>query len=174
MSRARRVAKGAHGRGGSPVDVLRGESLPSSAPALLEIPAALLAELEDRARRAAPEECCGILMGRAAGAGEPARVVAAPTAENVWPGDRTRRYEIAPETLLAEHRRAREAGRDVVGYYHSHPGGEAAPSAFDRERAWPGVTYLIVSPARREARAWRLAAEGGGFDELEVVAREEC
>lgn len=44
-------------------------------------------------------------------------------------------------TLLIED----ELGLDVVGFYHSHPGGPPRFSATDAARAtWPGVSYLLV------------------------------
>ena len=70
--------------------------------------------------------------------------------------------------MLAAHKEARSLGLDVVGYYHSHPDHPARPSEFDREHAWPGMSYLIVSVEKRqvvEARSWRLADDREGYDE---------
>ena len=39
----------------------------------------------------------------------------------------------------------RRAGLDIVGYYHSHPDHASYASIRDREDAWPGYHYLIVS-----------------------------
>jgi len=83
---------------------------------------------------------------------------------------------MAPETVLATLRRARERGFELVGYYHSHPDHPAEPSATDRESAWPGVSYLIVPVAAGEAgraRSWRLAADRSGFVEETVIVVEE-
>jgi proteasome lid subunit RPN8/RPN11 len=59
---------------------------------------------------------------------------------------------------------ARAQGLEVVGYYHSHPAGPPRPSAFDRERAWPELSYLIVTPAG-EAHSWRLGGDGAFVEE---------
>ncbi|MDH3403526.1 MAG: M67 family metallopeptidase, partial [Acidobacteriota bacterium] len=108
------------------------------------------------ARGAAPEECCGILVGRrSAGAAVVTRVVAG---ENAGLRDRERRYEIDPRLLLAAWRAARAAGEDVVGFYHSHPGGRCRPSAGDAAAALPGMSYVIVAPGRR---AWETASWHG-------------
>ena len=116
-----------------------------------------------------PEECCGFLIGRAGG---DATVV-----ERVLPvanerqDSRHNRYVINPETVLAAHKEARAAGADVVGYYHSHPDHPSRPSDFDREHAWPGLSYLIVSVQNgraADARSWRLADDRDRFDE-EVI-----
>ena len=61
------------------------------------------------------------------------------------------RYQIAPEELMAVQREAREEGRDVVGYYHSHPDHPARPSETDRRLAAEGlsdgVVHLVVGVA---------------------------
>jgi len=56
----------------------------------------------------------------------------------------------------------------VVGFYHSHPDAPAQPSGFDREHAWPGYCYLIVSVRQgdpQEMRNWLLREDRSGFDE---------
>src|SRR5206468_228314 len=58
---------------------------------------------------------------------------------------RHNRYLISPETVLAANKEARALGLDVAGYYHSHPDHPARPSEFDRDHAWPGLSYVIVS-----------------------------
>ena len=58
--------------------------------------------------------------------------------------DDPHRYLIAPDDLRRLEREVREAGPEIVGYYHSHPDHPAAPSAFDAEHAWPWYSYLIV------------------------------
>ena len=92
-------------------------------------------------------------------------------ADNERDDSRHNRYLINPETLLAAHKQARALGLDVVGYYHSHPDHPARPSEFDREHAWPGVSYLIVSVEKgnvADIRSWRLADDREKFDEEEI------
>ena len=88
---------------------------------------------------------------------------------------RHNRYLISPETVLAAHKEARALGLDVVGYYHSHPDHPARPSEFDREHAWPGVSYLIVSVEKRQGcrrrASWRLTDDRERFDEEEIDCR---
>jgi proteasome lid subunit RPN8/RPN11 len=77
--------------------------------------------------------------------------------------DRRRCYVLAPADLAASVREARERSLDLLGYYHSHPGGRAEPSVADRAHAWPEVSYLIVALdgfGMLEARSWRLAGDG--------------
>ncbi len=107
-----------------------------------------------------PKECCGFLIGRAGD--DATRVERVLPASNDGPEGRSDRFTIHPETVLAVHKEARAAGLDVVGFYHSHPDHPARPSRLDREDAWPGLSYLIVSVAEGravETRSWHLSAE---------------
>ena len=121
-----------------------------------------------------PEECCGVLIGRSMH--ETTLVERVLSVGNASPGDRQeryRRYQIPPETVLAAHKEARALGLEVVGYYHSHPDGPARPSEADRENAWPGVSYLIVSVKGRqvvETRSWRLGDMGFEEEEIDQAA----
>lgn len=126
-----------------------------------------LGRLRDHAVRAAPEECCGTLLGEPSEQG--ARVEEVVPAANVSSGDRRRAYFIAPRDLLAAGKRARALGMAIVGYYHSHPRGYPTPSERDLEHAWPGVSYLIVGRDGEEVRSWRLR---DGIREFEEQAFE--
>ena len=124
--------------------------------------------------RAYPEEGCGVLLGRDQDATR--TVERAISFDNVHADERERRYLIAPEQFLAAEKEARDAGLDVVGFFHSHPDHPAAPSAFDLEHAWPFYTYLIVSVrngAVADAKAWRLADDRSRFDPEELIALED-
>ena len=135
----------------------------------MRLPPAVADAVRRHAERTFPEECCGILIGRHRrnDEHEPGGATVVDTAmpaENVAAGDRRSRYDIDARALLRAHREARETGREVVGYYHSHPLHPAVPSARDREHAWPGVGYLIVAVdpggAAAEIRCWRLDGDG--------------
>lgn len=117
-----------------------------------------------------PEECCGVLIGRSSSEGTTfvERVL---SVGNERQDSRHNRFLISPETVLAAHKEARNLGLDIVGYYHSHPDHPARPSDFDREHAWPGLSYLIVSVQGgkvAEARSWRLADERDRYEEEAV------
>ena len=138
---------------------------------LLEIDSPLVEEVLRHAVRSLPEECCGVLVGRRDG--ESTRVQRVLASENAAPQPETR-FEIPPEVLLSAQQGARRQSLEVVGYYHSHPRGSAAPSKKDRAEAWPGVSYLIVAPGCApaiEVRSWRLGSEGD-FVEERVCASE--
>jgi proteasome lid subunit RPN8/RPN11 len=55
------------------------------------------------------------------------------------------RYMIDAATLLAADDRARAAGQHIIGFYHSHPGTLPILSPTDRQAAWPGYLYVIVT-----------------------------
>ena len=116
-----------------------------------------------------PDECCGVLIGRAL---EDATVVERVlSVGNERQDSRHNRFLISPETILAAQKEARGLGLDVVGYYHSHPDHPARPSDFDREHAWPWVSYLIVSVQKgkvADTRSWRLQEDRESFEEERI------
>jgi proteasome lid subunit RPN8/RPN11 len=118
-----------------------------------------------------PEECCGFLIGHSGDSEETTVVERVLSLDNERADSRHNRYLIHPETVLAAHKEARALGLDVMGYYHSHPDHPARPSEFDREHAWPGLSYVIVSVEQgkvADTRSWRLSEDRERFDE-EVI-----
>lgn len=113
---------------------------------------AALREIRGDCRTRAPEEACGLLLGR------DSRIEAAVAARNLA-SDRLRQFEIDPAVLFAAHRAARSGGPAILGCYHSHPRGPAIPSATDAARALDlGWLWLIVGG--QEQKAYRVAADG--------------
>lgn len=130
----------------------------SSARTEVEVAASVYDRLREEAAKAAPEECCGLLLGRGG------RITEVRPAANIA-GDRLRRFEIDPVALLAAHKAARAGGPDLIGYYHSHPEGHPVPSATDCENA-SGDARLWAIIAAGEVKFWRDAQ--GGFEEVAV------
>jgi [CysO sulfur-carrier protein]-S-L-cysteine hydrolase len=104
------------------------------------------------ARREAPRECCGLLIGRE------------DLVEEAWPAANLREghvsFLVSPEDHFAAIRHARATGQVVIGAYHSHPRSPAVPSATDIEEANdPELLHVIVSLATDppDVRAYRLA-----------------
>lgn len=108
---------------------------------VLEVTSGVIATLREEATRAAPDECCGLLLGRD-GRVEEARAVANVAA------DPAVRFEIDPAALIVAHRAARAGGPEILGYFHSHPNGHPLPSATDCEHA------------SGDSRAWAIVAGG--------------
>jgi proteasome lid subunit RPN8/RPN11 len=72
-------------------------------------------------------ECCGLLEGERKADGYCVTVLH--PARNLS-GD-PQRFEIDPLMHIKAQKLARLRGREIVGCYHSHPGGRAEPSAAD-------------------------------------------
>ena len=135
----------------------------------ISIASDLLDRIGQHAAAAVPEECCGILFGRIAG--ERRIVERIRPADNVWSGDRRKRYQIDPGATFEALRGVRHGDPPVLGFYHSHPDGSAVPSKYDRESAWPGKSYVIG--AVRDGgvvgvRSWRLAMDENAFVEERI------
>lgn len=120
-----------------------------------------------------PEEGCGFLIGRD---GSPREVEEARPTRNVATESRGTRYLVDPQETLRLDRELRGSGREIVGFFHSHPDHPARPSEFDRGHAWPWYTYVIVAvEAGRpvDLRAWILeeseTARAFREEEIEVV-----
>ncbi len=135
------------------------------------VPKSVVRAIEDHAREAYPEECCGFLLGHGS---DPRTVEEARRARNVAPEDRARRYVIDPlENLHADDVAGRK-GLELIGIYHSHPDHPAAPSEFDRSRATSWYTYLILSIVDRtpkELTAWRFVETANVFRPEELAYR---
>jgi proteasome lid subunit RPN8/RPN11 len=128
----------------------------------VQLPAVVWNGLLQHATEAAPEECCGLLLGRSA---EVAEAVRAPNVAS----DPVRRFQIDPAAHFAAIRRARALGLEVMGAYHSHPRGAPVPSETDRTEAFEDDTFLhvIVAPHLGEMAGYRLIS--GNFAAVPLV-----
>jgi proteasome lid subunit RPN8/RPN11 len=98
-----------------------------------------------------PQECCGVLLGNAAGDGNQVRQTV--RAGNTRTDSPHNRYNIAPEELVRIQRQARKLGLDIVGFYHSHPDHPAMWSSTDfAEAHWVGCSYVITSVEKGNAK----------------------
>ena len=119
----------------------------------IEISAQALETMRAAAAAAHPCEACGLLLG------EGERIAAAVATRNVHPEPATH-FEIDPQALIDAHRAARRGDApQVIGYFHSHPTGPAAPSATDRACAsGDGRIWAII--ARDDIRFWKDGEQG--------------
>lgn len=139
---------------------------------MIEITKRLLEQIRAHGEETYPEECVGALLGRK---GEPARALIVERMENIRSEERARRYEISPKDYLRVEELATEKSLSLLGFYHSHPDHPAAPSAYDRERAFPFFHYLVCGVAGGRAgdvTAWTLSEETGEFEREPVVEKE--
>ena len=118
--------------------------------------------LEKHALEAQPSECCGLLSG------EDGVITDLHRLRNMAEEPETR-YFASPEDLFSAMRQIREAGRKLLGVYHSHPRTAAYPSPADVEMAfYPEAVYFIVSlEPTIETRAFRI--EAAKIDQVEMV-----
>ena len=124
---------------------------------------AVLASLIAHAREESPQECCGLLLGRGDEVAEARR------ARNMASSPATR-FVIDPKDHIDARREGRARGLEVLGFYHSHPGGGAVPSSSDlAEASYPGSVYAIVGLGTEapEVRVFEFA--NGNFHERPLV-----
>ncbi len=123
-------------------------------------------EILAHARDAAPNECCGLLLG------QEERVLASWRARNLEASPT--RFLIDPGDHIAALRQGRARGLGVVGFYHSHPRTPAVPSARDvAEASYPDALYVIAGwrGHASEVRAFRVA---NGIVEERPLIVETC
>lgn len=145
-------------------------------PVKLNLTAAQRDALTKHGESGYPDEICGFLLGTQEGEVKTVREVV--PAENTWEqvDQRRRRFLIGPDVFLREDRRSRAAGWQILGFYHSHPDHPARPSETDREEAWPGYSYAILSVRAGQAAeltSWQLKVDRSGYDEEAVVLSPE-
>lgn len=127
----------------------------------LRISSCVIELIQRAAAEAAPLEACGLLFGSDG-------VERASVAANVS-DDPARRFEIDPAALIAALKAERTGGDQVIGYWHSHPSGDATPSVTDAAMAAAdGKLWVIV--AGEVLTAWRARTSGlhGRFERVEV------
>ncbi len=119
----------------------------------------IIAQIEQHARQCAPNECCGLLVGR----GEIIERVY--RLSNIARDPQTR-YFADPRELFLCQKQMRSRREKLLGIYHSHPRSRAVPSPTDIEQAfYPEAVYFIVSLSPRpEVRAFRIV--GGKVKEV--------
>jgi proteasome lid subunit RPN8/RPN11 len=119
---------------------------------LLKIAQSVLDAIRLHGEQTYPHECCGVLLGRMDGAEEKTALASAPCG-NTRSDSPQNRYNIDPRELVRIQRQAREAGHDIVGFYHSHPDHPARWSPTDLAEAhWLGCSYVITRVERGSAQ----------------------
>ena len=86
--------------------------------------------------------------------------------------NRERRFLIDPLDYQALEDQADVQGQSIVSIVHSHPDHPDQPSEFDRQHAWPGLSYIIIAVQRGRIagyRSWRLREDRSGFDQEPIT-----
>jgi proteasome lid subunit RPN8/RPN11 len=111
-----------------------------------------------------PHECCGVLLG--AIEADERTVKAIVRCGNTRVDSPQNRYHIDPRELVRIQRQGREAGLDIVGFYHSHPDHPARWSQTDLAEAhWIGCSYVITSVEQGRATVTNSFALVGSLEE---------
>jgi proteasome lid subunit RPN8/RPN11 len=113
-----------------------------------------------------PNECCGALIGR------DSQVTATFALPNTTEEGPRRRFLVRPDDYRQAEKQAREAGGELLGFYHSHPDHPARPSQYDLDHAWPFFSYIIVSVragAPEDMTSWRLREDRSAFDQEDLT-----
>jgi len=117
----------------------------------------------DHALKDAPNECCGVLLGKDNVVERVVAMTSDPPAPDAYYMDPVQQVEIFTEM--------EKQGQSLLGIYHSHPKGPAEPSGADLHLAFhPDAVYFIISLAeadRPEVRAFML--HSGRFEQVRFV-----
>ena len=125
--------------------------------------------IRSHGRETFPHECCGAMLGRD---GVVREAFALPNTTEEGP---RRRFLVRPDDYRVAEKRAREAGLDLLGFYHSHPDHPAKPSRYDLDHAWPSFSYVIVSVMGGEDKqltSWQLKDDRSAFEEEQITKNE--
>jgi proteasome lid subunit RPN8/RPN11 len=110
---------------------------------MLVIPQSVYRRLRLHGEAAYPDECCGVLVGTASG--ESRTVIETVAMANISASPRNH-YEINPREMVRFLCDAQAPGKEVLGFYHSHPDHPAHWSSTDLAEAhWLGCCYVITS-----------------------------
>ena len=128
----------------------------------ITLSAAVDAAIRAHGRETFPHECCGAMLGKDGVVHEAFKL---PNTTEEGP---RRRFLVRPDDYRVAEKRAREAGLDLLGFYHSHPDHPARPSQYDLDHAWPTFAYIIVAVAQGAATdmtVWFLTDDRSRFEE---------
>jgi proteasome lid subunit RPN8/RPN11 len=127
-----------------------------------------------QAEREYPYECCGFILGEFSENGTNATEYI--PADNSKGENRKRRFLIDPLAYQNAEDKADELGLSVISIVHSHPDHPDHPSEFDREHAWPGFSYIIISVQKGKSvsyKSWQLVEDRTQFNEEEISIKKE-
>ena len=112
---------------------------------MIVLPRAVATHIAEAAEAAYPDECCGLLVGRAEASGD--RLVSrAAASPNVAEGNTRDSFLVDPKIQFDLMRALGDGPECIVGHYHSHPDHAAAPSERDRRSVfYPEHVWVIVA-----------------------------
>ena len=122
-----------------------------------------------------PCEACGLLLGRRLHD----RVLISKVVPSPNIADQPRHnFEIDPGLRLRIQKANREGGNRIVGHYHTHPDGEAAPSATDRSQIYETDLIWLIGSVHKgrfsDLAAFVPSIQGEGFDKVSLNWAGDC
>ena len=120
------------------------------------------------AEKGYPYEVCGVLIGKSD------KITEFRECNNLNKTRAHDRYELDPVSFNTADQWARSKKLEIMGIYHSHPDHPSRPSETDRERAWPGWYYMILSIQKGEYnnfRTWVLDDSDSKFIEYNILIK---
>ena len=130
----------------------------------------IIMHIENHGCETYPDECCGALIGT------DNVVTECLSLPNATKDGTRRRFLVRPDDYREAERHATQCGRDLIGFYHSHPDHQARPSQYDLDHAWPVFMYVIIAVKKGKPGAmtsWRLSEDRAAFDETGIERRNE-
>ncbi|MDR1901661.1 MAG: M67 family metallopeptidase [Treponema sp.] len=146
---------------------------------MIKLNEGLRERIQKEGEGAYPNECCGFLLGRIEDDGGRIAEAIIPIENAREEAEQYHRFRIEPEDFMRAEKEARKQHWDVLGFYHSHPDHQAAPSEYDREHALPFYSYVIVSITGTggktgragDMKSWELSPGRREFFEEEMLCR---
>ena len=121
-----------------------------------------------------PFECCGFILGHFFDRKSVAIEYIAVT--NTNEENKDRRFLIDPIVYQDTEDMADENGLSIICIVHSHPNHPDRPSEFDRNHAWPGFSYIIMSINKGVYtcyRSWKLNEDRTKFIKEKITIIKE-
>ena len=121
-----------------------------------------------------PFECCGFILGHFIA--QKSVGIEYISAQNIKEENRERRFLIDPMAYQNAEDEADQKGLSVISIVHSHPDHPDKPSDFDRDHAWPGFSYIIISVKKGISvsyRSWKLNQDRIKFIEEKITVNKE-
>ena len=132
---------------------------------VIHIPKNVYDEMTAHAKEDYPNECCGVITGINT---KVRKAFASYRVKNLNTERTEDRYAVDPREINLIDKESRVEGREIIGFYHSHPDHPDRPSEFDREMGQAGYSYVIISVNKGggiTARSWTTLGEKDPFKE---------
>jgi len=142
---------------------------------MIQIANNLVERITAHSTQAYPNEACGVLLGdvQPDGTREVTQILGIENSREAE--EQYHRFRITPADYMAAEKEAENRGVEILGFYHSHPDHPAVPSDYDRDHAFPGLSYIVVavegrasspsSPQAVRVTSWELTNDRTVFEQ---------